>query len=69
MRKPQIQISHLLKLTVILRLCRDAQQLFFVFLDLLLETNILLTDHGLQLPQLRTTTRQGPSEGAFGFNT
>lgn len=45
---------YLLKLAIILSLCRDPQQLFFMFLDLLLETHILLTDYSLQLPQLKT---------------
>lgn len=48
---------YLLKLAVILGLHRDPQQLFFMFLDLLLEAHILLTDHSLQFTQLTTEKR------------
>ena len=47
---------YLLQLSVTLSLSRDPQQLLFVFLDLLLESNVLLTHDGLQLQQLETNT-------------
>lgn len=45
-------ILYLLQVAVVLRLHCDLHQLFLVFLNLFLETHILLTDHSLQLPQL-----------------
>lgn len=62
MKKPQPHLlvlletyrsSYVLNLALILRLCRGLQQLLFVFLNLFLETHVLLTDHRLQYPQLR----------------
>lgn len=52
-------LLYLLKLTITLRLSRDPQQLFFMFLDLLLETHILLTHHSLKLQQLGAKIQQG----------
>lgn len=50
---------YLLQFGIILRLSRDIQQLFFVFLDLLLETHVLLTDHSLKFQQLGNKTTTG----------
>lgn len=49
---------YLLKLAVSLRLCCDPQQLFFMFLDLFLETHVLLTNHSLQFLQLKTKAQE-----------
>lgn len=58
---------YLLELPIVLRRCRDRQQLFLVFLDLFLEAHVLLTDHRLQLPQLRSKIKNtnGSDGGAL----
>lgn len=46
------RLLYLLQFGIVPRLSRDMQQLFFVFLHLLLEAHVLLADHSLKLQQL-----------------
>ena len=60
-----ILILYLLKLSVILRLQCDPHQLFFMLLNLFLESHILLTHHRLHLLQLKTEKTTNHPEGSF----
>lgn len=51
-------LLYLLQFGIIPRLSSEVQQLFFVLLDLLLETHVLLTNHSLKLQQLWTRRQE-----------